>query len=193
MNNGANSNGLPKPVIRHVLMSGVEVQLMPLSPYLRKRLADYASAQHPFDDTPWRKPLENSLAENQTFLDEDDPDYIKARRANLAKVDNLLFELMVAECVQFDRSQDELIEQYKERLEHLRKYNIDDESDWDIVLWQILITSEDDMKIIYDVSNSTATLTEVEVNEAIRLFRPSLSRARLLLPQGNARGAKANG
>lgn len=181
--NGAHSNGTIRPVIKHVLMSGVEVQLVPLSPYLQRRLAQYATAQFPFDDTPWHKPLENALKEGQTYLDENDPEYTAAKAENTAHINRLYTELLVQETMRLPTSQEQLIKQHAERLEELRKYNTDDESDWDIVFWQILITSNTDIQLVVDVADSTAELTEVEVNDAIRIFRPALSRKRLLLSQ----------
>lgn len=201
-NNGKQATG---PIIYRVLSdSGVEIDVSPLSPLATTKLREKSRDLFPPpDEEQFRKPVPNAAQENDTFIDHHDPEYVRLRSDAIRQQAEYLIHAIASTSLSFPRGKDQLIEDFRPKLDELRKLIDLPEDEWEATFWYGIVSSAGDHEAITMAAMSSLPLTEQEVIEGehgLRVFRyrvqgkrPSqLAAGFVKLAQGLAKGAKGD-
>lgn len=185
-------------VIELTLDSGIIVQLMPLS---QRHIAAAINASHERYPMPDKKAFEEVITEGAipggvSTPAEENPDYIALVNECYANRQNYQFSAlfdMGTHFPQFDR-RTEIIAFFRDELDVMRKHIELPDDPWEAT-WRfcILRTTDDENNVLNALMNKLP-VTEAEVLDAMRIFRPKISKSPAAgLPNGyqTASGVKA--
>jgi hypothetical protein len=162
--------------IRHLLDSGVEAVVTPLSAFTIKALRDRANTLHP-DPDPAADKYKVELPENVIgdVRGEETLEWQEDRRdAVLARSEWLTFAVIEL-AVDFG-DKDALVAQFADEREHLARF-IDMPVDaLDATLRHCVLRSPTEPAFLFNVAAGQVALSEDEVAEGVRYFRPDVAR-----------------
>jgi hypothetical protein len=168
----------PQKVTELTLDSGIRVFVTPLSRYQRNALIEAAEKLHPFPD---KKQYEEALPDDvaipgMTLPAEENPEYqAKVTEANRLRNEYVSTGMMNL-CVQYPDFADRLalIEHFAPYLDEQRDWLALPDDEWLATLRFAIIRSPSDEAQILSVARDEIPVTEKEVNDNVRIFRPVL-------------------
>lgn len=175
--NGTNGttteNVLTGPIVRRVLTdSGVEVDVTPLSPHALALLRAKTQELYPDpDEEQYRKPVPNSAIADDTFIDKDDPEYIRLKKTAVDKRTELLTRALRDTSLSFPAGKAALIAHFADKIKALRLFVDLPEDEWEATFWHGIIGSAADHETLVRAAENALPLTEMEVANGVRLFR----------------------
>lgn len=179
---------LERGVVELPTFAGVVAYVTPLSPVTRQVILDQAKVVHPdFDTEPFMVEVPNSAVPDQKFLDDQNPEYRRLMFDLMAQRNTYITRLHIEMAVEFRESEDELVARYKPQLTKLKMlYQTD--TDWQIVLHQIILNRQSERQLVLDIATDKAPLTEGEVQDGLRIFRLQLPGYGLPAAEAESRG-----
>lgn len=160
------------------LGSGIDVLVKPLSPFVFQKLRSKAAELFP---SPDEKAYETEPDPELMAIPGDkipgsqNPDYQKAAlTAQTAQNDWLTLAVTSLAC-EFSEPHDALIARFAWQLEQLSGYVDLPPDAWEATLYYAILTSEVERQMIVAAAESKLALTEGEIAEGRRLFRPVVS------------------
>lgn len=168
-------------VIELTLDSGETVFVKPMSIPLLYALTSKAEQLYPDPDpAPYEKRIDDSktLEPGQVIPATHNPEYqslckvVNERRRRWANVQ------AVRLCVEPITSREEVIARYAAELDQLRTVFDDPPDDWGKLLLYCIISSLEDYNRVIEAANGAMAVTEEEVREKWRIFRPTLQGTR---------------
>lgn len=172
------SKSQPK-VTECLLDSGIRVFVIPLSRHQRNALNQAAEKLYPYPD---KKQYEETLPEDvaipgMTLPAEENKDYqVAVREVNRQRSDYIGLALLDI-CVSypdFPGGKDDLMKHFAPFLEKQRDWMALPEDEWEATLRFGILQSIADELTISRIANEETPVTEVEVNEEMRIFRPAV-------------------
>lgn len=176
--NGAhpNTHTGSEPIVRRVVLdSGVEVDIAPLSPLATAKIRERAQKEYPFpDEENYRKPLENAAVEGDTYIDRNDPEYVRLTKEAQQGQAQYFAAAVRDICLSYPVGKEALIEQFKPRLEAMREYIELPADEWEATFWYGIVASPADNETIVAAALSVLPISMGEVIEGengLRVFR----------------------
>lgn len=168
-------------VVEFTLDSGEVVWVRPLSFQLRQALFEKAEKRFPYPDpVPFEKKVDPERTAipgaEMTIPADQNPEYqTLKRKVDIERMGWITDQIILLSC-EFPAGKDTLIARYAERLNALGEV-IDLSGDaWADTFNYCLIGSSADRQNIINAAESNLQLTEAEVRDALRIFRPVLRR-----------------
>lgn len=193
-NNGKKGQHAPNGAIirRIVCDSGVEIDVAPVSPHAVAKIRQRAADVHPLPDLEqFRKPVENAAIEGDTYLDKNDPEYkrlvLEASRAQA----EFIFRAIADITFSYPRGREQLIEDFRPRMQAMRAYMELPEDEWEATFWYGIIGSHADSETLTQAAMSVLPISMEEVvdgEHGLRIFRHKVQGRR---PSQLASGWKA--
>lgn len=183
-NNHNGSNGSVKivPKVTEILLdSGIRVHVAPLSRYQRNALQERAEQIYPMPDkTLYEEELSEDVAIPGTKIPaEENPEYQNEVGLVLRARSEFISTHMMNLCLtypDFPGGKEELIAYFATDIAAQREImNLPDDP-WEATLRFAIIRSVADERDTGDIIRESFPITESEVSEAIRVFRPAISR-----------------
>lgn len=173
---------LPK-VTEITLDSGVRVHVAPLSVYQRIALTQAAEKLYPYPDkAQYEEALPEGMAiEGLTIPAEQNPEYqtaVKLINNQRGEYTNTAIFNLCLTYPDFPRGKPELIEYFAAYLDEQRDYMALPDDEWEATLRFAVIRSPSDEAQIISIVREDMPLTEAEITDAMRIFRPSIPFAR---------------
>jgi hypothetical protein len=167
-----------KIIIQHELVSGVMVDITPLSPYTRAEITEKAKELYPDPDPePFQKSETNILGEDVKYIDP--AKEVDWKRAQLDVRETRLqwaYDEMSRLSVSCNGTKDEVVKAYQDDIKQLRSAGLNiHKDDWEAVLFHCLLTWNSDRNMIIKAIMQTAPLTDAEVVGAFKFFRIKVS------------------
>lgn len=174
-------------VVEITLDSGIRVFVAPLSRYQRNALVEAAEKLHPFPD---KKQYEYALSEDVAIPgmtlpadDKDNPRYpeylalvTEANRYRNEYISTAMMNLCIS-YPDFPGGKKQLIEYFAEWLEEQRDWLALPDDEWQATLRFAIIRSASDEAQILSIAKDELPVTEAEITENLRVFRPVLSKS----------------
>lgn len=181
--NGA-GRGRPK-VIEIELDSGVMVHVTPLNLWVYQQLQEAAAEQFPDPDkTPYEEDLPDAATPDIKIPAEENPDYQEAIAAQHSQRVNFILEWLLRRSLKFPEGEDALRERFSGLVNDLKDIRPAlDLDDW-MTFVKCILVSPVEFNIINAIVQDRLPITEVEVREAYRLFRPELQWHQLVSTYG---------
>lgn len=182
-NNNGSVKIVPK-VVEITLDSGIRVHISPLSRYQRNALQERAEQLYPMPDKAlYEEELSEAVAIPGTKIPaEENPEY----RAEVALVMTARSEFttmnMINLCLSypdFPGGKEELIRFFAIHIAQQRDMMTLPDDEWEATLRFAVIRSVADERDLWSVINESFPITESEVSDAVRVFRPAVSREAL--------------
>lgn len=172
----ATENVLTGAIVRRVLTdSGVEVDVTPLSPHALSLIRAKAAELYPApDEKQFTKPLPNAANEGDTFVDKEDPEYIRLKAASDKARADFLTRALRDTSLSFPEGKQALIERFADKIKALRTFVELPEDEWDATFWHAVIGTAADHETLVWAAENALPLTEMEVANGVRLFRYSV-------------------
>lgn len=139
----------------------------------------------PPDPAPYEKPIEHSAIEGQTWAAEHHPEYQRLMDGVLAQRAEWKLRMLRDLTVEFPDyvDRDALIARFMPDIERLVTLDLIEQPEgdaiWDAIWSHCLIKSPDNQAELLMVARSQMPISQEETVEAVRLFRPNLSRQSL--------------
>lgn len=160
------------------LGSGVDMRVAPLSPFVFQKLRAKAEQLFPApDEKAYEVEPEPGLMAipGEKIPASQNPVYrAKVEEVEAQRKDWLTLAVVTMAC-EFTESRESLIEHFEAKLEAMRDFIDLPEDVWEATLYYGIITSEVEREVIIAAAESRLALTEEEVADGRRLFRPQLS------------------
>lgn len=173
--NGANGHLNGVIVRRLTFDSGVEGDVIPLSPHAVVKIRQKAEELYPFPDkAAFIKPLPNSAIEGDTYFDKDDPEYKHLYREAAQLQAAYILRAICDVCLTFPRGREQLIEDFRPHLDKQRIYIDLPEDEWEATLYYGIIASPADQETVSMAAMSALPISMEEVIEGehgLRVFR----------------------
>lgn len=164
-------------VIEYTTFSGVVLHITPLSVASTNRIAELAEAAYPnFDDAPFQVEIPDSAIEGATFLDTENAEYkrlLAELNSNRRRHENAL---VVELAVEYTEPTEKLLKRFEGRIGKIRRLlNLNgDLTDEEILLHQIALESNKDLQNILLIIMERKSITEAEIDNGLKIFRPAL-------------------
>lgn len=168
-------------VVEFILDSGEIVWVKPLSWQLRRALFEKAEKRFPYPDpAPYEKavdPERTAVPDAAMVIPADQhPEYQQLKREVDLQRQTWVTQQMILLSCEFPAGKAALLEKYKPRLEELGQVIDLSGDDWTDIFDYCLIGSSADRQNIVNAVESSLQLTEGEVRDALRIFRPVVQR-----------------
>lgn len=171
----------PEKLVETILDSGIRVHIRTLSPYDRAALRQAAETKYALPDKREYElePAEGIAIDGFKIPAEENEEYRQAVEEVEAKRTDFLMEAMLDMCVtfpDFDLGKQGIIAHFADYIATRRKYMTLPEDAWEATWKHAVLRTASDESYIAQIVRDELPLKEVEVSEAIRLFRPAVSR-----------------
>lgn len=166
-----------KKIIEFYLDSGQLVHVTPLSIYHLKALRDRAASLFPYpDEDEFEQPVdpERSIFPDEVIPATQNPAYQAAMREIDRQRSDWINEQCIDLTADFGATKDELIEQYAPERERLAAVMDLPEDEWEATFNYCIIRTNEDRVMLVHAAINNILLTEEEVREGVRLFRPQI-------------------
>lgn len=169
-----------RKVVEFVLDSGELVWVSPLSPYTHIAIQNKWEEVYPYPDpTPYERVLDDTVAllPGTVVPAIENPDYKKlVTEVENKRREGILLDIMLI-CCEFPDGQEAVIDRHEYQLGQLQRMHIPLPSDaWEATLLHGVLASEHDRLNILQAARSMLKLTEGEVADGMRVFRPEIQR-----------------
>lgn len=190
--NGTNSNHAQPsgPIVREILLdSGVVVRSTTLSPHAFAKIRQRAEALFPNpNEEDFRKPIPNAAIEGDTYIDKDDPEYLRLTEAAVKGRTEFITRALRETTLDFPDGKEALIERFASKVAALREFIDLPEDEWEATFWHCIIGSAADHETLIWAAENALPLTGEEIADGLRLFRYSVQGER---PGNMAAGRRA--
>ncbi len=157
--------------------SGVTVYVTPLTQQAMQSLVVAASALHPLPDPkPYETVIEGAFVEGDTRPARENPAYVAL--VNEIEMERQLFLRMALLSAAVDSPmREQIVAYYRPRTTRMMAYvsGKTDDDLWPLVLqWYVL--NEAELVSVLQIAQDKAPLTEAEIREGVKFFRPAVRR-----------------
>lgn len=164
-------------VIELVLDSGELVLVKPMSVYLRQAIAAKAETLYPFpDEADYERPVDPEKAAIPGMMHpaKDNPDYqLKLAEISTERL-SWYTDYLIGTIIEWPAGKTALMAKYAEQVEQLAGVLDIQEDAWEAT-WKYCLVGDVDRQNIMQAVNGNLMLTEGEVRDAMRIFRPVVS------------------
>jgi len=163
-----------------ILDSGEMVYVKSLSVYIRRGLKSKAEALYPYPDKGAYEILvdpEKAAIPGMTHPAEDNPEY----QAVIAEIEDTRLQWyidhLISEFCEWPAGKESLIAKYAEQVKSLSDILDIEGDEWEAT-WRYCLIGDADRNNIIQAANGNLILTEGEVRDAMRIFRPVVQGSR---------------
>lgn len=170
-------DSIPLPSATELILStNLRVWVYPMNSTDFIRVMDDFEKLHPAPDkTAYERPVppEDASFEGQMLSGESNPDYIAALNVRARARKQYIIRSYLLGYVDYpDTSEEELIARYARVIKHKRRAMTLPEDAWEATVMHALITEPEDQQMIVNVIERKMPLSEGEVTDQVRIFRP---------------------
>ncbi|MDX2137604.1 MAG: hypothetical protein SF123_05870 [Chloroflexota bacterium] len=170
-----NNEEAARKIVVVALDSGTVAWVSPMSPFTQRQILKRAEVLYPLPDPKqYEQPLPDAAVEGDVIPAEMNPAYQhEVERIKAARTDYLV-EVAILTHIEFPDGEAALLERFEQRLLSLRRFADLPHDDWEALVKFVLLTSKDDMSRVMQVIQERLPLTQGEVIDGMRFFRPAL-------------------
>lgn len=192
------TNELYPSAVELTLTTGVKCRVYPLAAWDNQALLGEARVKYPAPDPKEYEVLvdpEIASVPGQVHPATSNPLFIEAMQECQRQWNQHVTDGMLALCVTFNETPDVLIERYKPMLDHKRRRLTLPENAWAATLKHGILADNKDVADVLAIAQGQMPLTEGEIADGVRLFRPASERSavsRVSVRRGKSPSAQAS-